>query len=106
MTLAKKPFKNIVGKRENTNNQYFLLYPERFLPFALQISNFQSHLFCRLQALLVWTSLEILSFGKGLNELSSLAFFFRVFGEEQRHFLPRSPVSYSVLRQSVPDWPF
>ena len=31
MTLRKRPFKNIVGKRENAGNQHFLLFPQCFL---------------------------------------------------------------------------
>ena len=41
--LYKRPFKNIVGKRENAGNQHFLLFPQRLLPFPKQISIFQSH---------------------------------------------------------------
>ena len=49
MTLRKQPFENIVGKGENAGNQHFLLFPQCFLPFLLQILVFESHLFCRLQ---------------------------------------------------------
>ena len=49
--LGKKPFENIVGKGENAGNQHFILFPQYFLPFPNQISNFHSHLFCRLQML-------------------------------------------------------
>ena len=35
--MTKKPFENIVGKGENA----FLFFPQCFLPFPLQISNFQ-----------------------------------------------------------------
>ena len=44
-TLYKKPFGKIVGKGENAGN-------------PKQIPIFQSHLFCRLQMLSIWTSLE------------------------------------------------
>ena len=57
-TLRKKPFKNIVGKGENAGNQHFLLFPACFLPFPNQFSIFQSHIFCRLQMLSIWTSLK------------------------------------------------
>ena len=58
MTLFKKPFENIVGKGENAGNQHFLRFPPCFLLFPRQILIFQSHLFCRLQMLPIWTSLE------------------------------------------------
>ena len=57
MTLRKRPFKNIVGKGEIAGNQHFLLFPQCFLPIPKQISIFQSHLICRLQMLLIKTSL-------------------------------------------------
>ena len=57
-TLYKKPFENIVGKGENAGNQHFLLFPKCFLLFPKQISVFQSHLFCRLKMLSIWTSLS------------------------------------------------
>ena len=67
MILKRKPFENIVGKGENAGNWHFLLFPQCFLTFPKQISVFQSHLFCRVQKLLIWTSLEILLFGKELT---------------------------------------
>ena len=54
-TSEKKTFENIVGKGENAGNQHFLLFPQCFLPVPKQISIFQSHLFCRLQMLSIWT---------------------------------------------------
>ena len=33
MTLAGKPFENIVGKEANAGNQHFLLFPHVFYPF-------------------------------------------------------------------------
>ena len=57
-TLRKKPFENIVGKGENAGNKHFLLFPQCFISFSKQISIFQSHLFCRLQMLSIWTSLK------------------------------------------------
>ena len=45
----KKPSENIVGKGENAGNQHFLLFPQCFLPFAIHVSSFTLHLFCRLQ---------------------------------------------------------
>ena len=53
------PFENIVGKVEkNAGNQHFLLF-QYFRPFPTEISIFQSHSFCRLQMLSIWTSLKI-----------------------------------------------
>ena len=43
-TLGKKSFENIVGKGENDGNQHFLLFPQSFLPFPMQISIFDTHL--------------------------------------------------------------
>ena len=37
--------KNFVGKGENAGNQYFLLFPQYFLPFPKQSSIFESQLF-------------------------------------------------------------
>ena len=38
MTLGKEDaFENILGKRENADNQHFLLFPKCFLPFPRQI---------------------------------------------------------------------
>ena len=54
-----KPFENTVGKGENAGDQHFLLFPQCFLPFPKEISIFQSHLFCCLQGLSIWTSLKI-----------------------------------------------
>ena len=67
--LYKKPLENIVRKGENAWNQHFLLFRQCFLPFSEQISNFQLHLFCRLQVLSIWTSLKFLSLGKELSPL-------------------------------------
>ena len=55
-TATEKPFENIVGKEENTGNERFLLFPQCFLPFTKQISNFHSRLFCPLHMLSIWTS--------------------------------------------------
>ena len=60
-------FENILGKGENAGNQHFLLIPKCFLPFPKQISIFGSHLFCFLQMLSIWTSLDFSLFGKWLN---------------------------------------
>ena len=62
----KRPFENIVGKKENAGNQHFLLFP-RFLPLSKQISIFQPHLFCRLQMLSIWTSLQFCHLVKNLT---------------------------------------
>ena len=55
-----KALENMVGKGENPGKQHFLLFQQYFLPFPDQISTFQSHLFCRLQILLIWTGLNFL----------------------------------------------
>ena len=44
---------NLVGKRENE----FSPFPT--IIFTLAQTNFKSHLFCRLQMLLIWTNLKI-----------------------------------------------
>ena len=49
-------FENIVGKGENAGNEHFLLFKQCFLPLPLRILIFQSHSFCRLQMLSIWTS--------------------------------------------------
>ena len=59
MTLREKPFKHIEGKGENAGNQHFLLFPQCFLPFPIQISSFHSHIFRLLHMLPIWTSLKI-----------------------------------------------
>ena len=56
-TLRKKPFENNLGKEENAYNQHFLIFLQCFLPFLTQISIFESHLFCHLQILSIWTGL-------------------------------------------------
>ena len=66
--LRRKAFKNIVGKRENADNQYFLLFPQYFLPFPKQILSFEVYLICRLQMLLIWASLNFLSFEKSSDQ--------------------------------------
>ena len=58
-TLKKKPFENIVRKRENAGNQHFLLFPQCFLSFQKQISIIQSHWISCLQMLSNWISLQV-----------------------------------------------
>ena len=58
-TLQKKAFENIVETGENAGNHHFLLFQQCYLPFQEQISSFESHLLCRLQMLLIWTSLKM-----------------------------------------------
>ena len=48
-----------MGKGENACNQHFLLFQQCFLPIPKRISVFKLHLFCCLQVLSIWTSLEI-----------------------------------------------
>ena len=51
MMLKKRAFENIVGKGENAGNQHFLLFPQCFLPYQIQILPFSPNLNCRLQML-------------------------------------------------------
>ena len=76
MTLRKKPLENVVGKAENAGKQHFLLFPQCFIPFTKQISNFQSLLLCRLQMLSIWTSLKycrLLLFYATFNNISFIS---------------------------------
>ena len=57
--MRQMTFENIVGKGENTGNQYFLLFPLGFLPFTRQISILSSANPFNLG------KCKILSFGKG-----------------------------------------
>ena len=57
-TLYKNPFENTVEKEKNAGNQQFLIFPQYFLPFPKQISISESHLFCCLQILSIWTGLK------------------------------------------------
>ena len=66
-TLRKKPFENIVGKRENACNQRVLFLPKCFSIFPERTSNFQLHLFCRLQTHSIFGRSKILLFGKRRN---------------------------------------
>ena len=54
-SLSERPFENIVRKGENAGNQHFHLFPQYFLFFTKQSSIFESHLFCCLQMLSIWT---------------------------------------------------
>ena len=45
MTLRKKPCENIVEKEQNTFYQYFLLFPQFFLPFPQNKINLFSHIY-------------------------------------------------------------
>ena len=60
----RKLLKTLWKKRENAGNQHFFL--QYFLSFLKQISNFESHLFCRLQMLRIWTSLKFCRLVKSL----------------------------------------
>ena len=51
-------FENIVGKGENDGNQHFLLFPQCFLPFQRQVSNFHSLSCCHFQMLSIWIRLK------------------------------------------------
>ena len=59
--------KTLWGKRENAGNQHFIFFPLCYLRFPRQISIYESHLFCRLQILSIWTRSKILSLGKELS---------------------------------------
>ena len=65
MTLKKEPYENIVGKEENAGNQHSLLFPQCFLCYPEQILPFGSTLICRLQMLLIWTSMKFCCLVKG-----------------------------------------
>ena len=69
MTPIEKAFENIVGKGENAGNQHFLLFPQCFLSFTKQISNFQSPLVCRLYNAFNLNQSKILLFFKELNNI-------------------------------------
>ena len=66
-TIRRKPFVNIVGKRENARTLHFLCLPQCFLPYQRQHSSFQPHSFCHQQMLSIWTSLKFCWFGKELK---------------------------------------
>ena len=52
LTVQKKlNFENIVGKGENAGNQHYLLFPQCFLSFLKQASDFEEHSICFLQML-------------------------------------------------------
>ena len=71
MTLKKKPFESIVRKEENADNQHFLLLQQCFPLFTIQVSIFQSELFCLLQIFSKYPNDQsrILSFGTMLCEV-------------------------------------
>ena len=73
-----------MGKGENAGNQHFLLFPQCFLPFQEQISILESHLFCRLQILSIWTSLKFWLFGKELTQKNHRYFQQNCFGETEK----------------------
>ena len=65
--LKKKPSENNVGKGKNAGNQYFILFPQCFLPFKKEKSNFKWHLICRLLMLSIWASLKTCRLVKSLG---------------------------------------
>ena len=65
--LHKKAFENIVVKGENASNQHFLLFPQCFLPFPIQISIFQLHFFLSSANAFNLDRSKILSIGEKLN---------------------------------------
>ena len=68
--LSGNGLKNIAGKGENAGHQHFPLFSQCFLPFWKTNFNFQSHLFCPLQMLWVWTSLKFCRFVKSKVRLT------------------------------------
>ena len=54
-----KRVENNVGNGEIARYEQFLLFSQCFLAFSKQILIFGLHLFCHMQMLLTWTSLEI-----------------------------------------------
>ena len=85
-----KAFQNIVGIGENAGNQHFLLLPQCVPPFPNQISVSEPHLFCRLQMLLIWTSVQFC----GLVELNSVVL------KDCHHQMTKS-FGWSKLKTSV-----
>ena len=65
---------NIVGKRENADNQHFLLFPQCFLPYQTQKPSFELHLFCRLQMLSIWSCPQFCCLVKG-NKRAMMALY-------------------------------
>ena len=63
----KEGLESIVGKRENAGYQHCFLFLQLFLPLHGKISIFQSHLFCHLQMLLMWTNLKICQLVRSLS---------------------------------------
>ena len=59
-----KPFENIVGKRENSGNQHFLLFPQCFLSIPIRISVFKLQLFLSSAKAYNLDQSKRLSFGK------------------------------------------
>ena len=51
--------KTLWEKKKMLVTSIFSFFPRWVLPFPIQISNFQLHLFCCLQMLSVWTSLKL-----------------------------------------------
>ena len=56
-------------KGENTDNQHFLLFPSYFLLCEGQTSLFDPTSICRLQILLIWTSLKLNGAVESVNRL-------------------------------------
>ena len=65
MTLKKRDFENIVGKGENAGNQHFLLFPQCFLPYHIEIIISATFIVSSANTLNLDQS-KILPFGKGL----------------------------------------
>ena len=64
MTLGKRTFENLMGKRENAGNQHFLLFPQGFLSNQRHKPTILVHLNCHLHTLFIWSCPKICRLGK------------------------------------------
>ena len=72
MTLEYKALESIM-ERENAGNQFFLLFPQCFLPCPKQSSSFESPLWYYLQMLSIWPGLKFV-IGKDFSVVKLLTF--------------------------------
>ena len=93
-TGGKESLENIVRKGENAGNQHFVLFPQCFLLFLTQISNFESLLFLSSPNALILVKAKDLSFGKGLK----LSWRRRQFWQHFLHF----PLRFLSVSRSRP----
>ena len=66
-TLTNWCFEHIMGKGENAGNQYFLLFPQCFLPYQRLKLSFKVLLFCCLCIFSIWTGLRFCHLVKTLT---------------------------------------